>query len=188
MTVPEDPRLTDLLNQLDSEDPDAADRAMELVYPELVRIARVLSSRERSWSLDPIGLVSEAYLKLVRRSAPTVRNRRHFFNLAASAMREVLTDDARRRSAKKRGGPGQQTVELQEDVVLGSFRSDDVLDVDMAIAKLLRTDPEAAEVALLRFFVGTSEKETAELLGTTEYQVERRFKRVRTWFVHELED
>ena len=172
-----DQRLTDMLNRLQLDDAATADRTMALVYPELVRIAQSVSrgepTRNRDLAaLDPVGLVSETYLKIIRKNAPTFRNRRHFFNLAARAMQQVLIDEARRQAADKRGGKGPDPVSLEDAVAVSADDPTvDAVSLSRAVDKIATRYPIGAEALRLRFYVGLTARETAEAMGLPEHQV-----------------
>jgi RNA polymerase sigma factor (TIGR02999 family) len=95
-------------------------------------------------------------------------------------MRRILVENARRKSAEKRGG-GRQRVDLSQAEPVASADPDAVLDLDDLLTRLTREDPEAAAVAKLRLFVGLSVDEAAEALATSRAQAYRQWTFARAW-------
>jgi RNA polymerase sigma factor (TIGR02999 family) len=168
----------------------AADRLLELVYPELHRIAVRQMRREREGhTLQPTAVVHEAYLKLVDQSRVDWRNRAHFLGVAAQAMRRLLVDHARGRAREKRGG-GATLVELEsaagEAGLAVRARSLDVLALDQALDRLAALDPAQARLVELRCFGGLSVEEAAEALGISTATAGRDFRSARAFLAREL--
>ena len=171
-------------------DSGAGDRLLELVYPELHRIAERQMRREREGhTLQPTALVHEAYLKLVDQSRVDWRNRAHYLGVAAQAMRRLLVDHARGRARDKRGG-GATLVEL--DSVAGEAglavqtRRVDLLALDQALERLTTLEAAQARLVELRFFGGLSVEEAAETLGVSTATAGRDFRSARAFLAREL--
>src|SRR5262252_8287168 len=99
--------VTQILSAIEQGDPHAAEQLLPLVYDELRKLAARRMAEERAdHTLEPTALVHEAYLRLVEGTQPHAGwdSRGHFFAAAAEAMRRILVDAARSRSAHKRGG------------------------------------------------------------------------------------
>jgi RNA polymerase sigma factor (TIGR02999 family) len=168
----------------------AADRLLELIYPELHRIAERQMRRERAGhTLQPTALVHEAYLKLVDQSHVDWRNRAHFLSVAAQAMRRLLVDHARGRDRDKRGG-GATLLELDsaagEAGLAVPGHSVDLLALDQALERLAVLDPAQARLVELRFFGGLSVEEAAEALGISTATAGRDFRSARAFLAREL--
>jgi RNA polymerase sigma factor (TIGR02999 family) len=178
--------ITDLLIQAEAGTPGALDRVMPVVYDELRLLAESIFRRERpDHSLQATALVHEAYLRLVGRPDLEWKNRRHFFGIAAQAMRRILVDHARRKGARKR--TGGRAVTLDEELAAPLAASpDDILGVDDALARLAALSPRAAQVVELRYFAGLSVEETAEALGTSPATVKRDWLSARAWLQREV--
>src|SRR4051812_9597189 len=158
---------------------DSLDRLLPVVYDELRAIAhRHLANHGHAGSLATTGLVHEAYLKLVEQSRIQWSDRAHFCALAAVAMRHVLIDRARARTALKRGGVANQ-VTLDEETTAIDTCAETLLAIDDALDRLAEVEPRLAKVVECRFFGGLSEKEIAEALGITERTVERDWVKAR---------
>ena len=154
--------LTDLLNAAQSGDRDASQRAYELVYAELKRTAR--NSLRRAFSADtltPTALVHEVYLRFNGIGAKPVRDRAHFYALAARAMRQILVDHARRRGAGKRGG-GAHVTDLERALTLEAGDSVRALELDAALRALEACDSELAQLVEWHFFAGLDFDEIAK--------------------------
>ncbi len=180
--------ITGLLAALRRGDASAMERLMPLVYDELRRRAHhQLAHGGRDWSLSTTGLVHEAYLKLVESAGTGWEDRDHFFGVAVKAMRSVVVDYARRRSAKKREG-SLHPVELDEACLRIEGNAVEILAIDEALGRLATLDPRLSELVELRFFGGLSVEETAQVLKVSERTVKRDWRKARTLlfqFLHE---
>jgi len=183
---PED-ELQALLERMRAGDDEAASRLFDLLYPELPAIAgRLFRSQRGHHTLQPPAVVHEAYLKMAR--APGAWNdRTHFCSVAARAMRQVLVNHARDRSAVKRGGGlAGQRVTLSDAAAGGTGNEIDVLAAHEALEELGRLDERQARVAELRFFAGLDTKEIAEALGIAPRTVELDWKMAKDWLAARL--
>lgn len=176
---------TVILSALSRGDRSQVDRLMELVYGELRGLARrYLGRRETPEPLQPTELVHEAFLKLVDHDTDW-RGRSHFYAVAATAMRQVLVDEARKRLRVKRGG-GQLHIHLEDDQVLSAHRDEDVLAVHQALSKLETLHPRRGRLVELRFFANMSMDEIAEATGRSRSTVQRDWNVARAWLLREL--
>jgi RNA polymerase sigma factor (TIGR02999 family) len=180
--------VTRLLERWNEGDADALKALVAEVYAELRRMAGGLLREERAdHTLQPTALVHEAYLRLTGLREMRIENRRHFYGAAAIAMRRILVDHARTRRAEKRGGPDVQRVPLDEavntpiDVRLDFERLDDALE------ELAGFAPEQARVVELRYFVGLSIEETADVMEVSPATVKRHWVFARTWLLRALD-
>src|SRR5215468_9957023 len=156
------------MTTIDPMQPDeiqTTEQLLPLVYAELRRLAaHKMASENPGQTLQPTALVHEAWLKLGGEEGRQWRNRNHFFAAAAEAMRRILTDNARRKSRVRHGG-GQQRVELDDSATAADSDADHVLTVNDALDKLAQIDPVRADLVKLRYFVGLTFTEAAEVLG-----------------------
>lgn len=165
----------------------AGSRAVELLYPELHRMARRHMRRERAGhTLATTDLLNEAYLELVDKRQQSWHNRVHFLSAAAQAMRRILIDYARARSARKRGGAGVR-VEIRDDVASIIEHPEQYLAIEQALERLAMQDSELARIVEMRCFGGLSAEEIAEALGTSTRTVTRRWKAAKEWLTANLE-
>lgn len=183
----DDSQVTALLRAAGSGDEGALDRAFPLVYDELRRLASMVRSGGRaSDTFNATALVHEAYLKLVRSKSLTWRDRAHFLNLAARAMRQVLVDKAAERAAEKRGG-GQERITLADAPGAEiSLSHEDLLDLDRALTELAAEHARAARVVECRYFGAMSAEETAEALEISLPTVTRDWRFARAWLTDRL--
>ena len=164
----------------------AADELLPLVYQELRKLAaHKMAGEAPGQTLQPTALVHEAWLRLVGDANPRFDGRAHFFAAAAEAMRRILIDHARRKRALRHGG-GQARVDIQEVEIVAAARDDELLAVHEAVDQLAAEDVGLAELVKLRFFVGLTNKEAAEVLGVSEPTVERRWAFARAWLYQEI--
>ncbi|HZI29978.1 MAG TPA: sigma-70 family RNA polymerase sigma factor [Gemmatimonadaceae bacterium] len=184
-----DPResVTDLLVLAAAGDRAALDRAFPLVYDELRRLAHHQLRRENEGhTLSTTALVHEAYMRLVDQKAGAWQDRRHFFAIAATAMRRILVDHARRHHADKRGA-ARKPVPLENiDQVAVEDRAELLVMLDDALERLATMDERQARVVECRFFGGYTEEETAETLGIGLRTAKRDWARARSWLFQEL--
>jgi RNA polymerase sigma factor (TIGR02999 family) len=169
--------ITRVLADLRKGDSAALDRLMELVYKDLRKRAH-FQLRSPGGTLSTTVLVHETYLRLAAASSPDWEDRRHFFHVAAKAMRQIVIDHARERSALKRGG-GQAALELDEERVGIESRAEELLVIDEALRQLARVDERMARLVELRFFAGLSVEEIAEVLGISSRTAKRDWRKAR---------
>jgi RNA polymerase sigma factor (TIGR02999 family) len=157
------------------------ERMMPLVYEELRRIARRQLRHEGvGHTLNTTALVHEAYLRLAAPSHLDISGRAEFLAIAAMAMRRVLIDYARQRTAQKRGGV-QMRVELDDIEVAADDRAEQLVALDEALTALAASNPRLARVVDCRFFGGMSQDETAMALQLTPRTVRRDWTKARMW-------
>lgn len=186
MTTPTPQDLTRLLNDVSRGEARAADRLLAALYDELRHLARRLIGRGgREQTLQPTGLVHEAYLRLVDQSRVDELGRTHFFNLAALAMRQILADHARRRRAAKRGGEWHR-VSLGHVNVGTSQVEIDVVALDDALTQLAEIHERQGRIVELRFLAGLSVEETAAALGVSVRTVQLDWRMARAWLRRRL--
>lgn len=162
------------------------DRLLPLVYDELRRVAHRQLGRERDGhTLSTTALVHEAYLRLVDQTRARWVDRAHFFAVAAGVMRRILVDYARRYRAAKRGGDAKH-VDLDNVEVSLEQRSEMVINLDEALARLAELNPRLTQVVECRFFGGMTEEETAQALGVTDRTVRRDWIKAKAWLSREL--
>jgi RNA polymerase sigma factor (TIGR02999 family) len=172
--------VTQLLEAIDSGDPKAADQLLPLVYEELRKLAAVRMAQEKAGqTLQPTALVHEAWMKLAG-SNQDWSGRGHFFGAAAEAMRRILIDKARRKSAQKRGS-GVEHDELHESQIELKVPADEFLAVNDAVDALAEADEFAAQIVKLRYFVGMTNREIASALEMAPRSVDRHWAYGRAW-------
>jgi RNA polymerase sigma factor (TIGR02999 family) len=178
--------VTELLKRWSSGERAALEPLVEIVYREMQAIARNLLRNERpGHTLDTHALVHEAYLRLVDQRQLDWTDRAHFFGAAANVMRRVLVDQARRRLSAKRGG-GAPHEELDLALAVAIEPDLDVLALNEALDALTAVDPARARIIELRYFVGLSLDETAEVVGVSPQTVSRDWAAARAWLARWL--
>jgi RNA polymerase sigma factor (TIGR02999 family) len=174
--------VTQALSAVERGDPHAAEQLLPLVYEELRRLAaQKLAQEKPGQTLQATALVHEAYVRLAGpEGARHWNGRTHFFRAAADAMRRILVDQAREKHSQKRGGAWRQ-VNLDQAVEVTQGPSADVAAVSEALDLLAAQDPVKAELVKLRFFVGLSVEEAADLLGISRATADRYWRYAKTW-------
>ena len=176
--------ITELLSRCSAGDVQAQNAVFELAFKDLRKLARAYLQSERpNHTLQPTALVNEAYLRILKGSRPNLKNRGHFFAVAARAMREVLVDHARKVKAKKRGGA---KISLESALASAPQQSAALLALDEALTRLATWDARQAKIVEMRFFGGLSEEEIASHLKVSQRTVKRDWNLARAWLYGEL--
>ena len=162
----------------------ALDDLFSAAYEELRRLAASVRRNDPAATLSPTALVNEAWLKLADSPAVADTSPLHFKRIAARAMRQVLVEAARRRTADKRGG-GAAVVTF-DDAIGSVTTADDVLGLDAALEALAKLEPRQALMVESRFFGGLDVAETAQLLDVSEATVLRDWRAAKAWLSREL--
>jgi RNA polymerase sigma factor (TIGR02999 family) len=187
--------VTQILNAVERGDPHAAQQLLPLVYDQLRELAAQRLAREKpGQTLQATALVHEAYARLVSRGDGTppreqhFNGRGHFFAAAAEAMRRILVDSARRRQTAKRGGRMGRGA-LQADELPAGQPTDplELLAVHEALDDLAARSPRKAELVKLRYFLGCTIPEAAELLGIAPATAEEDWTFARAWLRRRLQ-
>jgi RNA polymerase sigma factor (TIGR02999 family) len=181
-------QATELLLSLSNGNREALNELMPLVYDELRAIARRRLRHERpGHTLDTVGLVNEAYLKLFQLDRIQWQSRAHFLAIAAQAMRHILVNHAQKRRRLKRGG-GAPHVPLDEAAGLPTEEAERILALHEALERLAALNPRHARVVECRFFGGMTIEETAAALGISPATTKRDWNLLRLWLGRELAD
>jgi RNA polymerase sigma-70 factor, ECF subfamily len=181
----DEPSLTELLSRGCRGDQTATDQMMPMVYQELRRLAASYLRGQPGHTLRPTALVHEAYLRLVDRATADWKDRAHFFNLAATIMRQILVDHARTKVAAKRGGSRAKT-EFKDTLNYSDEKAADLVALDDALQALAAVDQRKARVIDLRYFGGLNANEIAETLGVSVATVGRETRYAEAWLRREL--
>ncbi len=178
--------VTQLLCAMGAGDGRAADELLPLVYDELRMLAeRNLRQERPDHTLQATALVHEAYLRLVDSDRIRLRNRAHFFALAAQAMRRILVDHARRHKRQKRGG-GVARISLDDLPTLAIATDINLLALDESMQGLEQVEPRYARIVEMRFFGGMTMEEIAAILEVSLSTVERDWRVARAWLYRDL--
>jgi RNA polymerase sigma factor (TIGR02999 family) len=168
-----------------SPDRPDAHELTPVVYDELRRLAGAYMRRERQGqTLQATALVHEAFLRLAGAGTPWT-DRRHFIGIAARSMRQILVERARARGAQKRWA-GMDRVSLSAALVAANPGDAMLPALDEALDRLEQIDPEQARIVELRYFVGLSVEEAAEVLAISPATLKRRWALARAWLFREL--
>lgn len=186
MTKTPDHEVTRLLHEWASGNEAVLSPLMDLVYPELRRLAaRHLRSERSGHTLQPTELVHEAYLRLAQQPDKVWNDRTHFFAVAARIVRNILVDHARARLTAKRGS-GSLTIALADEVAQVAPPEVDLLDLESALRRLEQMNQQQSRVVELRYFGGLSIEETAEVLRISVSSVKRDWIVAKTWIRRQM--
>ena len=184
-SVPGD--VTRILEAAQQGDPHAAEQLLPLVYEELRKLALSKMAHERpDQTLQPTALVHEAWLRLVGNEKQQWNGRAHFFGAAAEAMRRILIENARRKAAARHGG-GAARLDINQIEIATTAPDDELLAVNDALEKFAAYDLQMAELVKLRYFVGLTTEDAAEVLGISVRTAERWWSYSRAWLYQEFE-
>lgn len=179
--------VTRILNAAQQGDARAANELLPLVYDELRKLAAAKMAHERpDQTLQPTALVHEAWLRLVGTDNTHWNGRAHFFGAAAEAMRRILIENARRKSAVRHGG-GQARLNIQDLEIAAADKDEELLAVSDALEKFALRDKQKAELVKLRYFVGLTTQQAAEVLGISVPTADRWWNFSRAWLYEEIE-
>ena len=180
--------VTRILQAIDAGDPTAADRLLPLVYDELRKLAAAhLANESAGQTLQPTAIVHEAYLRLVGGTDPTDWNSRgHFFAAAATAIRRILVDNARRKRSLKRGG---DRARIDLDLVQPTLPEprEDLLALDEALGRLATIHADAARLVELLYFGGLTLPDAGRSLGVSPRTAGRLWAYARAWLRREID-
>jgi RNA polymerase sigma factor (TIGR02999 family) len=178
---------TRILSAIEQGDPAAAAQLLPLVYQELRQLAaQKLAHEQPGQTLQATALVHEAYLRLVDvEQAQHWNSRGHFFAACAEAMRRILIEQVRHKRSQRQGGTHRR-CELSEEDRLDIPLTDELVDLDEALAKLQASDPQAAQIVKLRVFAGMTIEEVAHIQGISPRTVKRQWAYARAWLGREL--
>jgi RNA polymerase sigma factor (TIGR02999 family) len=179
--------VTRVLSQIESGNPAAAEQLLPMVYDELRKLAAAKLSQEKpGQTLQATALVHEAFLRLV--DVDQVQNwnsRGHFFGAAAEAMRRILVERARHKQSL-RGGGHLHRRDLDEHDLSAPGPREDILALDEALERLAAKDARKARLVELRYFVGLTGAEAADVLGISVATAERDWAYARAWLHREI--
>ena len=177
--------ITQMLRNWGSGKPVDSDHLFQLVYPQLRLLAASLMQTERRGHLlQPTGVVNELFLKLVQQRKLEFVNRQHFYSFAARLMRRVLVDFARGQNRVKRDGG--QAVPLTDDLLWADASPESILDIDNALSALETLDERKCRMVEMRFVLGFTAEETADLMGLSKASVDRDLRFARSWLQNRL--
>ena len=178
-------QITQLLERIGDGEDDALSALFSLVYAELRLIARRQLAGHRRNTLSTTAVVHEAYLKFLSGQPISVEDRRHFYALAARAMRQILIDHARLQLSKKRGGGDVRSLMDDEEVSVEA-RAAELIDLDAALERLGDVDERMGQIVDLRFFAGLSVDETSEVMELSPRTVKREWRKARAFLYQQV--
>jgi RNA polymerase sigma factor (TIGR02999 family) len=178
--------ITVLLAKWKDGEPSAFEALMPLVYPHLREVAAAYIRRERNPDvLQGTELVHELYLRLLNQKKAVGEDRGHFYAYAAKVMRMILIDHAREMQTLSRGGDLDR-VPLNDDLAWIDIDGPELLDLDRALDELGQSDAAKVQLVELRYFLGCTVDETADLMQRSRTSVNRDLKFVRSWLYSRL--
>jgi RNA polymerase sigma factor (TIGR02999 family) len=178
--------VTQLLIAWNGGDKQALDKLLPVVYDELRRQAARYLRRERpGHTLQTTALIHEAYLRLIDQKSVQWQNRAQFFGIAAQMMRRILVDHARTKHRAKRGGSDVR-VSLTDATSVTKDPDLNLVELDEALNRLEKIDPQQSKIVELRFFSGLNVEETAAALQISPATVKRDWKVAKAWLHREI--
>jgi RNA polymerase sigma factor (TIGR02999 family) len=179
--------VTRILQSIETGNPNAAEELLPLVYEELRKLAAARMANESpNQTLQPTALVHEAWLRLTGNKNAKWDGRAHFFGAAAEAMRRILIDSARRKKARRHGG-GKQRLDIHEIEIAAPAKEQELLDMDEALERFAAVDRQKAELVKLRYFVGLTLEECAQILGISTPTAKRWWTYSRAWLYRQIQ-
>jgi RNA polymerase sigma factor (TIGR02999 family) len=185
--LPATGEITRLLEKMHKGDSQAAEQLLSHIYPELRRLAAARMAHEApGQTLQPTALVHEAWLRLMGGNNQRFSDRAYFFAAAGEAMRRILVENARRKKRLKHGG-NLQKVDIEDVDLPAPLPEDELLALHEALTRFAESEPRAAELVKLRFFVGLTREEAADVLGVSVATADRQWAFARAWLFREIE-
>jgi RNA polymerase sigma-70 factor, ECF subfamily len=176
--------VTLLVRRVRSGEALAENQLAELIYDQIRRLAAAKMRKERAdHTLTPTALANEAWMRLRGSGSEDIKDRQHFFAIAANAMRRVLIDHARTKAAAKREGVA---VSIEEINLTAPQSDEQLVALDDALHELAAVNARAARVIELQFFGGLKQQEIAELLSVDRRTVVRDWNMARAWLYRRI--
>jgi RNA polymerase sigma factor (TIGR02999 family) len=180
-------QITRLLEEMREGDPHAAEELLSHVYHELRTLAAWMMAREApGQTLQPTALVHEAWVRLGIGEGARFPDRAYFFAAAGEAMRRILVEAARRKKRLKHGG-NLERVDIENVDLAAPLPDDELLALDEALTRFAESEPRAAELVELLFFVGLTQEQAAKELGISVATVERQWAFARAWLFRDIQ-
>ena len=182
--------VTRILSAVEQGDPHAAEQLLPLVYDQLRKLAaQRLAVEKPGQTLEATALVHEAYLRLVGNDpGQPWEHRGHFFAAAAEAMRRILIESARRKQSAKRGGDRKRAAASPDQLPEPKTQEPlELLAIHEALDRLAAISPRKAELVKLRYFLGCTIPEAAELLGIAPATAEEDWTFAKAWLRKHLQ-
>ena len=178
--------ITQLLARWKEGETDAFEQLVPLVYPHLREVAAAYIRRERDPGvLQATSLVHELYLRLRNQRKADWDDRVHFYTFCAKVMRMILIDHARGHQAQRRGGAAQH-VPLSDDLAWVGIGSPELIELDGALEELGQVDATKVQLIELRYFLGYTAEETAELMNLSKATVDRHLSFAKAWLFRRM--
>lgn len=182
-------QVAQLLDQLRAGDRSAVNQLIDLIYPELRRIAQGHLGRERpDHTLQPTALVHEAYLRLLQNPPTQFADRAHFLALVSLVMRRVLVEHARAHSTEKRGGGDRRvpwSIDIEEELG-GAQRRLELLELEDALEALAQEKSTLAQLIEMRYFGGMTDEECAQATGRSVHAIRHEIRLAKAWLRRRL--
>ena len=184
--TPEPGEITQLLEKWSGGDPTAFESLLPLVYPHLRKIAASHMRREKSTHvMQATSLVHELYLRLLAQKKAEWTDRNHFYTFSSKIMRLILIDHARANHAQRRGANAEH-IPLSDDLPWVGLGTPELIDLDTALDELNQKDKTLVQTLELRYFLGCTTEETAEIMGVSEATIKRDIKFSKTWLYRRI--
>jgi RNA polymerase sigma factor (TIGR02999 family) len=183
---PDQGEITQLLARWNNGESAAFESLVPLVYPHLREVAAAYIRRERAPGvMQATSLVHELYLRLLAQEKAEWKDRAHFYTFSSKIMRMILIDHARANQAQRRGGQAEH-IPLSDDLPWVGLNTPELIDLNNALDILNQTDAVLVQTLELRFFLGCTVEETAEIMGASEATVKRNIKFAKTWLYRRI--
>ena len=182
--------VTRLLHLWRKGDEDALDHLMQRTYKDLKRIAGQLLKKEVQRHLTPTLIVHEAFGDLLKQAEVEWRDRKHFYNVCSKIFGHIIVEEARRLKARKRGGGEAVHIRFdgEQEMIAPFPEPENILSVQAALDKFTAVDGDAAFIVALRFYLGLTISEIAEVTCLSEATVKRKWAAAKIWLTHDMKE
>lgn len=180
--------VTKLLHEWRDGSPDAENELFNVVFPDLRRLAHYLMRGERKdHSMQATELVDQVYFRLVAAKNQDWQNRRHFYAIAARAMRRYLIDHARGRADAEFLPIDEMENFLPGDLGQDKSKLDNAVTIDRLLTEMGKTQPQWCSLVELKYFLGLTDEEAADVLGLKVRTMQRMWRDARFWLHERME-
>ena len=182
--------LTQLIHQSANGDKASFEKAYAILYKELKNMTRAIRFHWKSnETLNTTALLHDAYIKLYKANFKNIESQRHFMNLVAQAIRQIIMTHINKKVAEKRGGVIEK-IAYDDEISLNMDNeiSEEIYLINQALQKLESTDETYGKLITCRFFAGMSIEDTAEAMNSSPSTIKRKWKFAKTYLFKELKE
>ena len=180
--------ITQLMQDWRAGAEGAEAQLLKMVYPAMKEIAGRQLRQAKQFTLRPTELANDVFMQMRKSFGQDTENTTQFYALAAHMIRCVIVDHIREVQAQKRGSEFEiVTLEFASaQTVENVVERSDWLALDSALNSLAAEDRRHATLVELRYFMGMSIKESAEVMEISTATADRIWRYARAFLAKKL--